>query len=179
MTRSSRRACSASGSDPWLRFRANRAAYHRVDAATIRERKRSDTVYVFGSGASLNDVTAEEWSAIARHDTIGFNWFVHERYVRCDYHMIRGIPDSDLDHAVWGPQLDEYFGLIASNPCFAETCSSCRAASGRSTATVRSATGCSRLDARCSCGGRSSMARFPPARSTKGSSTGTRRSRNA
>ena len=106
---------------PWLRSLAARRAYRLVDPDELRGRRRSDTVFVFGSGASLNDVAEDEWRAIAAHDTFGFNWFVHERFVRCDFHLIRGIPDTDVDPAVWKPQLAEYFRTIAENPCFAET----------------------------------------------------------
>jgi hypothetical protein len=106
---------------PWLRFVANRNAYSYLDEASLRGRRRSDTVFVFGSGASLNELSAEDWEEIARHDTFGFNWFVHEQFVRCDFHLIRGIPDTDLDPRVWRPQLEEYFGLIRTNPCFADT----------------------------------------------------------
>ena len=60
-------------------------------------------------------------STSAAHDTLGFNWWVHQRFVRTDYHLIRGIPDTDLDPAVWRPQLEEYFRLIRENPRFADT----------------------------------------------------------
>jgi hypothetical protein len=106
---------------PWLRSLAARRAYRFVGPDDLRGRRRSDTVFVFGSGASLNEIPEEEWDAIAEHDTFGFNWFVHQRFVRCDFHLIRGIPDTDSDPAVWKPQLAEYFRLIAENPCFAET----------------------------------------------------------
>jgi hypothetical protein len=106
---------------PWLRFVANRHRYHYVDEAELRERRRSDTVFVFGSGASLNELSTHEWKEMARHDTFGFNWFVHERFVRCDFHLIRGIPDTDREPAVWRPQLEQYFQLIDENPRFAET----------------------------------------------------------
>ena len=106
---------------PWLRFAAHRNAYRYLDEDEARGRRRSDTVYVFGSGASLNDLGMDAWAEIARHDTFGFNWFVHQRFVRCDFHLIRGIPDTDLDPAVWRPQLEEYFRLLRTNPLFADT----------------------------------------------------------
>src|SRR5487761_104302 len=106
---------------PWLRFAAPRNAYRYLDEDEARGRRRSDTVYVFGSGASLNDLGMDAWAEIARHDTFGFNWFVHQRFVRCDFHLIRGIPDTDLDPAVWRPQLEEYFRLLRTNPLFADT----------------------------------------------------------
>jgi hypothetical protein len=106
---------------PWLRFLVSRHRYRLLDEEQLRARRRSDTVYIFGSGASLNDISAAQWEAIALHDTFGFNWFVHQRFVRCDFHLIRGIPDTDFDRGVWKPQLTEYFGLIRSNPRFADT----------------------------------------------------------
>lgn len=106
---------------PWLRFVANRHAYRYADAEELRSRRRSETVFVFGSGASLNELSAEDWEEIARHDTFGFNWFVYERFVRCDFHLIRGIPDTDTDPGVWRPQLEEYFRLIRTNPRFSDT----------------------------------------------------------
>jgi hypothetical protein len=106
---------------PWLQCRAQLRHYRVLSADQVAARRRSDTVFVFGSGSSLNDLTDDDWTAIAEHDTLGFNWFVHQRFVRCDYHLIRGIPDTDLDASVWRRQLDEYFSLIRSNPCFEQT----------------------------------------------------------
>lgn len=106
---------------PWLRFLGNRRHYTFLDEEGLRARRRSETVFIFGSGSSLNELSAEEWKAIAEHDTFGFNWFVHERFVRCDFHLVRGIPDTDVDPEVWRPQLAEYFELIRANPRFART----------------------------------------------------------
>jgi hypothetical protein len=40
--------------------------------------KTSETVFVLGSGWSINDIAEERWKIIARHDSIGFNfWPVH------------------------------------------------------------------------------------------------------
>jgi len=106
---------------PWLRSRRSRRLYRLLDEGQLRERRRSDTVYVFGSGASLNDLSPGDWEAIAARDTFGFNWFVHQSFVRCDFHLIRGIPDTDFDARIWKPQLREYFRLIRTNRCFADT----------------------------------------------------------
>jgi hypothetical protein len=106
---------------PWLRFRLNRGRYRFLDEDGVRTQRRSDTLFVFGSGWSLNELRRDEWDAIAEHDTLGFNWFVHQRFVRCDFHLIRGIPDNDLKRSVWRPQLDEYFAAIRGSPRFAET----------------------------------------------------------
>lgn len=106
---------------PWLRFIVNRRRYEFLDEAGLRARRRSETVVVFGSGSSLNGLSADAWEAISRHDTFGFNWFVHQHFVRCDFHLVRGIPDTDVDPDVWRPQLAQYFELIRANPRFART----------------------------------------------------------
>lgn len=40
--------------------------------------KTSDTIFILGSGPSINDIREEQWQYISRHDTVGFNyWFAH------------------------------------------------------------------------------------------------------
>jgi hypothetical protein len=106
---------------PWLRFELNRGRYRLLDEAEVRLSRRSDTVFIFGSGWSLTELGTQDWKAIAEHDTLGFNWFVNQRFVRCDFHLIRGIPDSDLTRSVWRRQLAQYFTAIGSNPHFSDT----------------------------------------------------------
>jgi|SRR5579884_837555 len=106
---------------PWMRSLVGRRVYHMLDEEELSATRRSDTLFVLGSGASLNDISDREWRLMERHDTLGFNWFVHQEFVRCDYHLIRGIPDTDRDPAVWRPQLAEYFELLRTNPRFAGT----------------------------------------------------------
>jgi hypothetical protein len=106
---------------PWLLARRNLHRYVVVDEAGLRATRQADKLFVFGSGSSLNELTDEEVAEIERHQTLGFNWFVRQEFVRCDYHLIRGIPDTDLDPRVWRPQLDEYSRLLSDNPRFAKT----------------------------------------------------------
>lgn len=41
--------------------------------------KSSDTLYILGSGASINELRAQEWEQIAAADSIGFNfWLLHD-----------------------------------------------------------------------------------------------------
>lgn len=101
----------------WLAFLRHRSRYHVVGERELREARKSDIVFIFGSGYSLNDITAAEWRAIEAHDTVGFNWFVHQQFVRCDFQMVREIGDD----AAWRAQAAEYFNLIRSNPRFARS----------------------------------------------------------
>lgn len=106
---------------PWLRSLVGARSYEQLDENELRATRRSETLFVFGSGSSLNEITADEWRSVEQHDTLGFNWFVHQTFVRCDYQLIREIPDDDRDPTIWRPQLAQYFDLLRSNPNFAST----------------------------------------------------------
>lgn len=45
----------------------------------ISNHKSSDTLFILGSGASVNEYSEEQWDTIAEHDSLGFNfWLVHD-----------------------------------------------------------------------------------------------------
>jgi|GEM_PF-1274026 len=45
----------------------------------LRERKSSDTVFILGSGSSINDISAGEWETVGQHDSFGLNkWPIHD-----------------------------------------------------------------------------------------------------
>lgn len=57
------------------RRRAGVPSLSELDLAAV---KGSDTLFVLGSGPSINRIPAERWQAMARHDTVGFNfWLLH------------------------------------------------------------------------------------------------------
>ena len=105
----------------WLAFRRQISSYRCLSAAELRATRKSDTIFIFGSGASLNDISASEWEHIAANDTLGFNWFVHQHFVRCDYHLLREIGGDDRDESVWRPRLTEYVDRARNNPRYAGT----------------------------------------------------------
>lgn len=102
----------------WLGFKRNISRYRIISEQELRQTRKGDTVFIFGSGYSLNAISASEWQAIAEHDTLGFNWFVRQHYVRCDYHLVRETGGSDLDDASWRGYLFDYFDRLRDNPCF-------------------------------------------------------------
>jgi hypothetical protein len=57
----------------WLECRRRISRYRRLTERELRGTKKSDTIFIFGSGASLNDIPAAEWQNISAHDTLGFN----------------------------------------------------------------------------------------------------------
>jgi hypothetical protein len=104
----------------WLGALRRLGRHRFMSEQELRATRKSNTIFIFGSGASLNAITPDEWSRIARHDTMGFNWFVHQRFVRCDYHLVREIGGSEMDEAHWKPYLYEYFERLRGNPMFAQ-----------------------------------------------------------
>lgn len=58
-------------------------------------KKKSDTVFIVGSGESINNLTTSEWSFIQKHNIIGLNYsFVHP--VIPDYHLMEMIPLPEM-----------------------------------------------------------------------------------
>lgn len=94
----------------YVRDRVGRRRYRQLSEAELRATRRSDTVFVFGSGKSILDITPAEWERIADHDTIGFSQFQEGRYVRIDYHLIGEVHD-----------LDKYTRLLRENPFYDDT----------------------------------------------------------
>ena len=60
---------------PWLAAGRGRARLRWLDADALRATRRAETAFVFGCGASLNELTPAEWEHIAAGQTIGFNYF--------------------------------------------------------------------------------------------------------
>jgi hypothetical protein len=106
---------------PYFGERRNRRRYVELDEGALRATRRSDTVFLFGSGYSINDISAGEWERIARHDTLSFNYFPHQKFVRADYHLIGELATgSDFRRGEWEPALREYGALLAANPLYDE-----------------------------------------------------------
>lgn len=104
--------------DAAVRERLSRSRYRVLDEADLVAARRSDTVFVFGSGYSLNDITPAQWKHIAEHDTFGFTAFIYQRWVRTDFHLLRGGIEGYLR---WRPYAEEFCKTLNDNPFFADT----------------------------------------------------------
>lgn len=63
----------------FLHFRGRSAINNRVTAEYFRRDRKSDTVFILGTGQSINRISEAKWRAIRSSDSIGFNWFLlHE-----------------------------------------------------------------------------------------------------
>ncbi len=105
----------------WQQNQRPQQPYHFLSVDSLQQTRRSDIVLIFGAGYSLNDITAEMWAQLAAYDTMGFNYFVHQDFIRMDYHLIREIGGNDRDPNSWQPRLDEYARLIGKNPHYRDT----------------------------------------------------------
>lgn len=106
---------------PWLLFQRNIRHYRIVSEEELCNTKRSDTLFIFGSGYSINDLTEDECRYFEQHDTLGFNQFFHQRIIRTDYHLIRELAENDFDPKSWKPEVKTYFNIIANNPYYRNT----------------------------------------------------------
>jgi hypothetical protein len=60
------------------RAAAERTGLPLLETLDLSKVKTSDTVFILGSGASINEIPAPRWERIGRHDSIGLNfWPVH------------------------------------------------------------------------------------------------------
>lgn len=68
-----------------------------IDVEDIKKGKRKDTIFIMGSGYSINDITKEEWQHIEEvGDTLSFNYFFRGEFVPMTYHIcgeISGAPN--------------------------------------------------------------------------------------
>ena len=96
----------------WIRERRNRGAYRVLGEAELRATRKSDTVFIFGSGYSLNDIPAEEWRHFERHDILGLSGFVYQKWVRVDYHLIRGWVEAKEGALNWQVHTQDFASVL-------------------------------------------------------------------
>lgn len=69
-----------------------------LDLSTV---KRSDTLFILGSGASINQISAERWAAIAAHDTLGFNFWLFHPFIPKMYFFESNSSGRFPEHDRW------------------------------------------------------------------------------
>jgi hypothetical protein len=104
--------------DAWVREQLNRRHYRVLSEAALRRSRKSDTVFVFGSGYSLNELAPDEWAHFTAHDVFGFNAFVYERWIPIDFHLLRGGVEGAVK---WRAYAEEFTETLNANPHCANT----------------------------------------------------------
>ncbi len=109
----------------WLSNSLGRSGARMIDEAAIRSARRSQTIYIFGSGYSLNDLSDDDWRQIERHDTMGFSYFSLQNYIRADFHLIRELGLTSHDNGerkdIWRELYGKYARVLRENPHYAGT----------------------------------------------------------
>ena len=105
--------------DAWMRDRLNRKSYRVLDENQLHLTRKSEKVFIFGCGYSLNDISPEEWQHISQHDTLGFNHFTYQNWIPVDYHLMRGGVYECFDN--WQGFAIDYMKTLNENPYFKDT----------------------------------------------------------
>jgi hypothetical protein len=104
----------------WTRDRIASASYVELAPHEVARQRRSETVFIFGSGYSLNELQPAEWTHFARHDTFGFSGFIYQRWVRVDFHLIRSW-FMEFQDSTWLKRVaEQYAENLRSNPHFSK-----------------------------------------------------------
>ena len=109
-----------------VRARIHRHRLKVLSEEEVAARRRSDTVFVFGSGASLNEISDAEWHRIGQHDVIGLNYFVRQRWVDVGFHYIRELElpfrrSGKYDAKAVVRSCRDFCDLVAGNGHYRET----------------------------------------------------------
>ena len=88
--------------EEYCRLRLGIRNFIDLDMRTV---KRSDTLFILASGSSINKISSARWDAIARHDSIGFNFWPIHPFIPNMYF----VETISTDH----PQMFELFCRVA------------------------------------------------------------------
>ena len=87
-------------------------AFRPLSTLDVSRHRTSSTLFILGSGASINRITAEQWALIRAHDSMGVSfWPLHE-FVPT-YLCLEGPPPDRADamYGLLAARADEYRGV--------------------------------------------------------------------
>ena len=75
----------------FFKYLKNRSFYKKqiINLTTLKRNKKTDKLFIFGSGRSLNEIENETWAKIDKNDCLGFNGSYHLEKVNFTYHVLR------------------------------------------------------------------------------------------
>jgi len=95
----------------WLRLQARRSGYTVANRENLVGYKKSDILFVLGSGPSVNSIDDTEWQSIKEHDSIGFNYFLAHPFVPTYYHMELLHKDMEMFRGCYSQRREAYQGV--------------------------------------------------------------------
>ena len=98
--------------------------YRQIKFENIFNKKKSDTIFIFGSGTSINNLNNTEIDFFKKHDTVAFNWFLHNSNIKLDYYIIKGIqsPPNLLNKKERKKEYKLYKNLLKKNAVNYKNC---------------------------------------------------------
>jgi hypothetical protein len=104
--------------DAYARFAVNRTRYNHLSIDTLLGTRSSDKVFIFGSGRSLLEIGESEWRHFEEHNTLGFTGFIYQKWVRVDYHLIRGWIEAAEGCIEWRNYTEKFINTLNNNRLF-------------------------------------------------------------
>jgi len=83
----------------------------------------ADTVLIYGSGWSLTKISEPEWERLRQYDSIGFNWFIWQTWIRPTYMLVGGIRWDKHEKKLGKNKQQAYqnYGVQARTPRYGDT----------------------------------------------------------
>ena len=75
----------------FFKYKINKRYYKNqlICLETLKKNKKSDKLFIFGSGVSLNNINEKIWGQIRKYDTIGFNSSFYLQKINFTYYILR------------------------------------------------------------------------------------------
>jgi hypothetical protein len=78
----------------------------------IEKEKNSDTLFILGSGSSINQISEKQWNQIEQHDSIGYNfWLVHDfipDYYKFELDLSKKNERTSFFYQIFDEKWDDY-----------------------------------------------------------------------
>lgn len=68
----------------WRSF--EKSGFKTASFESLIRAKKSDTLFILGSGASVNSISPKQWQSIKMHDSLGLNFWIYHQFVPT-FHM--------------------------------------------------------------------------------------------
>ncbi|MBS9404044.1 hypothetical protein KG088_10415 [Halomonas sp. TRM85114] len=99
-----------------LHLLSRRTGYQGLDLKRLKRRKSSDTLFILGSGGSINDISEETWKEIKHSDSLGFNFWIMNDHIP-DFYMLE-LPKYPPNREVILEWVNKRkFQLLENNTC--------------------------------------------------------------
>ena len=97
-----------------------------TDIEDIKKSRRKDTIFIMGSGYSINDITREEWQHFVDiGDILSLNYFFRGKFVPINYHICGDMPAPNygliLMNNRYKKNIKAYYDELFSNPYHKDT----------------------------------------------------------